>query len=683
MRRRWLALVFAIGFAHAAAYALSVPPWQAPDEPGHLEYACLLSELGRPLEARDSSPALEQEIVGSLARHDFWPRVREPWPDPLPSSFADDPFLQRSGRQVGDEPPLFYLLPALTCRLGFSIETQLRAMRLFGAVLFGFTGVVAAAWAQTCWSPMTNDRARQRPASSGRWRDGTGGWTGFSMVHSALIVLLPMPAFIAGSANNDALAMLTATAVFAAVARIQTQGLTWQRGIGVFVLLVLALLSKKTNWFLLPWLVLLGLGGALWRPVAASGSSAHDQDPDTGAVRTAIVFSGFRPVLLVSVVSFLVLLGMLLLPSAAPAAWRGNHQPLGQGRVQVPGSGWATRVSDSSRSDFGRLYQSVTGDRVASLRGQTVQASALVRAGDGVPSGQVGVAGRLTVRDATGYTQTRFVADSQWQRVELTHTVASAATYVKLALAPGVGESEVEVGSFLVDDVSLRLADPRQGHSNQLRNTDFRQPARWIELVLVAPLEERWQQFAPRLRSDQVLAPEALRRFGLYAALLFPGFWGNFGWLQRPLPLAIYVLLALVCLAAIAGLIQRWRRSPASRLTSSHPGQPDHLVVGPSSPEGSEATVIGPGVRAGVIQASWLLATAFILVQTLLPMLGRTWQPQGRYLFPALFPLAGLLLIGLGYWWCRAKMTPRAALVAIIAVIGLDVFCLIMASRIL
>jgi len=41
-----------------------------------------------------------------------------------------------------------------------------------------------------------------------------------------------------------------------------------------------------------------------------------------------------------------------------------------------------------------------------------------------------------------------------------------------------------------------------------------------------------------------------------------------------------------------------------------------------------------------------LLAFSLILLQTWLPMLGHAWQPQGRYLFPALLPIAILLLLG-------------------------------------
>jgi hypothetical protein len=32
-------------------------------------------------------------------------------------------------------------------------------------------------------------------------------------------------------------------------------------------------------------------------------------------------------------------------------------------------------------------------------------------------------------------------------------------------------------------------------------------------------------------------------------------------------------------------------------------------------------------------------------------MIGRQWQPQGRYLFPALWPLVTFMLLGLGGWF--------------------------------
>ena len=44
---------------------------------------------------------------------------------------------------------------------------------------------------------------------------------------------------------------------------------------------------------------------------------------------------------------------------------------------------------------------------------------------------------------------------------------------------------------------------------------------------------------------------------------------------------------------------------------------------------------------------SWLVAAGLAALLTVAPMIGRDWQPQGRYLFGALVPITGLLLIGL------------------------------------
>jgi hypothetical protein len=52
-----------------------------------------------------------------------------------------------------------------------------------------------------------------------------------------------------------------------------------------------------------------------------------------------------------------------------------------------------------------------------------------------------------------------------------------------------------------------------------------------------------------------------------------------------------------------------------------------------------------------------LAAAALILLQTALPMIGFVWQPQGRYLLPALLPIGVCLIVGLraglGQRWRR------------------------------
>jgi hypothetical protein len=614
-------VVFLLGLLHATAYALLTPRWQAPDEPGHMEYACLMAQLGQVPEAEDRSGALQTEIIGSLAHHDFWRRVRQPQPDPLPPGFAADAFLVRSGQQVDDEPPLYYAVAALLCRVGqrLPMATRLVLVRLLGALLFGFTGVVTA-WA---------------------WRSA------FGIQQAVLLVLLPMPAFIAGSANNDVLAMLTATAVFAAVVRLQRLGWSWRRLAGLAALLVLALLSKKTNAFLVPWLALVGL---------ASGWQRLHTLPTPRAVRRWVVVS-------LAVSCGLVVL-FLLLPSQAPAGWSGNLQPLGQGRVAVQRDPpeWAALVVDQSTHDTGRLFQSVVAPRALALRGQQVVASINVRS----PDSQLVQPGRLTVRDAAGWTQTAFTATSAWQRITLTHTVAPTTTYVKLILAP-YGGSAAATGSLLVDDARLEAPLLPQPDGNALRNPGFERPARWGELLLVAPFVRRWEQFIPRLYAGDAFTVEAFPRYLLYTALLVPGFWGNFGWLQRPLPIWLYAALALVCLLAGLGLLRRARQRAAPHLPAQDTGD-----QAPASCNLQPAACI----------PSWLLAVGLILVQTLLPMIGRDWQPQGRYLFPALFPITGLLLVGL-HAWLDFDQRPRRLGAALALLLALDLVSLLRAAFIL
>lgn len=598
--RRWLLLIFLIGSIHAGAYALFVPLWQAPDEPGHFEAACLLSQVKRPLTGDDLSLPLQRDILANLAQHEFWTHVQTPWPASLPLAFVDDPFLARSGRQAGDEPPLYYLVPAFICDTGLSIEARLRLIRLFGALLFGLTGV-AAVWGVRGEGRRV-DKETRKQGQGGKSQEVIG--SPFLLVSlfpclPLLIILLPMPAFIAGSANNDALAMLTATALFAAVLRVQRLGWTWRRGVGLILLLMLALASKKTNSFLLPWLAILGLAFGwrwlrrrAWQPRAV----------------TQMVFGA------------MVVIIVLLLPANTPASWRTTGLPWATRRLDAttpasPDAAGSRIALEIDRSRRG-VIQTITGQPARAVRGQTVRASAWVRSPDDRPT-----AGRLTVRDSAGFSQVEFVADNQWQSVAISRTVALTTTRVKVAIAVGSVDRERETGRLLIGSMGLFPWTDADTVANLLHNGDFSRSARLGELLVVAPLQDRWQRFAPRAQTGDEPAIEMLRRYGLYSLLTFAGFWGNFGWLQRPLPVWVYAVLAAICLLAAAGLFRFFRR------TSAEPSNISRGIVG-----------------------VWLLAVALTAGQIFLPMLGRSWQPQGRYFFPALLPIAGLLLVGLDAW---------------------------------
>jgi len=588
---RWLVAVFLIGLLNASLFALATPLWQAPDEPGHFEYACLLGQVRRPLQGHDRSLPLQQAIIASLERHDFWPAVRQPRPDPLPASFAADPFLLRSASQIGDEPPAYYLAPAGLCRLPLPLERQARLMRLWGALLFGLTAAVTG-WG---WS--------------GGARPGIGAAT--ARLHPLALALLPMPAFIAGSINNDSLALLTATLVFAAVLRGQRLGWSWPRMAGLLAAAALALASKKTNAFLLPWLALLAAAG-LWRWLGRRGWSRRRRGAAAALLAAAAAL-------------------VLLLPTPMPAGWRGVGQRPSGGRVRLAAgeAGWAVQVTPRAAGPAARLYQNV--DEIGGLAGQPLQATLWVRSAGAEPA-----AGRLALRDAAGVSEIPFEAAPQWQPVRIQRTLAITTTYARLILfADGAHP-------LLLARADLRpLADPAA--PSLLRNGDFSARARLGEL-LAAPLAGRWRAFLPRLALDQQDPGRSL----LYLALTFAGFWGNYGWLQHPLPAALYAVLAAATLAAGAGVVARWRREAALR----------------------------------PLLGSWLLAAALIAAQTFLPMLGREWQPQGRYLFPALLPITGLLLLGLDRWLhFEARPGSRAGLVA--ALLAFNLLGLALAAQVL
>src|SRR5689334_19002324 len=75
-----LALLFVLALTHGALYAVITPPWQAPDEVAHFEYAWLMGKLGHTLWNENASPELEQALIQSLYDYHAWTYVRVPTP---------------------------------------------------------------------------------------------------------------------------------------------------------------------------------------------------------------------------------------------------------------------------------------------------------------------------------------------------------------------------------------------------------------------------------------------------------------------------------------------------------------------------------------------------------------------------------------------------------------------------
>lgn len=132
-------------------------------------------------------------------------------------------------------------------------------------------------------------------------------------------------------------------------------------------------------------------------------------------------------------------------------------------------------------------------------------------------------------------------------------------------------------------------------------------------------------------------SPVFLRR---YFAVLFAGFWGNFGHMEAPLPVPLYGALAVASGAALVGL-GRLARDVGRGLAR---WQAEALAL-------------------FVVMVGWALAVMFVrdgLVQSF---------SQGRHLFPILAPLAALFVAGLR--WGVPRLDDRRFLGALVVGLAL------------
>ncbi len=572
-----LALVVLISYAalHCLLYLFLTPLWQAPDEPSHVEYACLIARHGLNLAPGDQDADLQARLIRSLADHDFWARVREPTPDPLPATFAQDPFLRRAGRQVGDETPLYYLIPALICRLPLAVPLIVYLMRLVSAAFYVLT--VGATW----W------------AARGLWSTARGP----VIAMTAAVAGLPMLAFLGGAVNNDSLALLMGMLAFGCLMRFIRRP-DWKMATASLATAILATGAKKTAAFLV---ALAGLACMWWltRSRCASRRMA-------GLALTAVT---------------LLIVPACILPSRQAAGWIGRDQGRDWGSVidAAPAGRYGMRLVDQSPDWASRLVQIVPPSQLPVVRGQVVRFSVWVR---GEPAAAaVSAPVWLTVRDDAGSSLAAGVAGSDWTRIAVSRTVSTDTRDLRVTIGIGHEGAGADLGRVVVDDASLIVAQDLvdiAGAHDLLANGDFESRRSWAGAtweVIARPWLSKMRAPTP---------PPNLKRSLLYLVLLFPGFWGNFGWLQVPLPVPVYVLLAGICGLALLGLL---------------PGRDDAIELSPR-------------------MAGWLaLGLALAVLQVVvLPMWGRDWQPQARYLNPALAPILAFFVIGLRRWSARWRL---------------------------
>ena len=605
----WLPALLLYVLCRGLIMASVVPPWQGPDEPSHFEYVVLTARQ-RGLPAA-TDPLLQAQILASMQAARWYAWLGEPAPPSPPGSFDDLPRLADAPTQVGSETPLGYLayLPAVWLALPRGLEAALAAMRL-SSVLLSLLLVVAVLAA----ARLTLDG----PASEARRLVPAAGLT---------VAALPILAFDGAMLGNDLPAALVATLWLGLAGRSLRRGPSRETALALLGLALLAAPVKRSLLFLIPLaLVLLAIAGrGAKRATAAAGPAARHRGPAAGRLAALALLA-------------LALLAAWPRPESA-AGWNRVGRAWGpERRVDSARSGRAgLRIEDSDPLSWQYLEQWTevrAGETLLVSAWLREAPRALTEAGAGPPEATSPAPGaeladaapgsqaQLVLNDDRGHwwSQT-LLLDRRWQRAALTLTLPAGSQRLRLALVPGAGDA-AGMARLDADDIRLSRArvapaagtqSPRAGIANGGAEAPRRLGADLWRVGLRYTATPRLIRALPGALADPAGSLAAARR-GLGFA--FASFWGGFGWL-RIWPGAGY--------DAVTRLLTLW----ALLAWALALARPLWLAAGASE----RARVLrGAAVAAG-------LALALALVGSMAGTAGAR-LPQGRYLLPALLPLA-------------------------------------------
>jgi hypothetical protein len=309
---------------------------------------------------------------------------------------------------------------------------------------------------------------------------------------------------------------------------------------------------------------------------------------------------------------------LLALLTAVLLSWHGGGEagdwvrlphPLGDTRsdAYARSGDYSLRVSD------GRLMQSLPFNTVRALRGKTVTLEAWTMTPEGKRRGS------LLVEDDEGRSAKAFLSRETWNSHTVVHTVSPRARSMRVILSDG-RDSSTGTEYIYLDDLSLTAGE--SAGRNLLHNGSAEAAA--LRVRAHASGITRYVS-ARQLLDPRSYNLASLQRYLLYVLLTFAGFWANFGWLTLPLHPVWYALLAVITLASGVGLLS-WGADVMERRRKN-----------------SDSVL---GLRDWTL-ALFLVGFLLIALQTFLPMIGSQWQPQGRYLFPALTIFATLFAFGI------------------------------------
>ncbi|GAB4121416.1 MAG: hypothetical protein Fur005_33670 [Roseiflexaceae bacterium] len=242
--RVWAAALLMIAGIHAGMYAWMIPLWQAPDEPLLYEYAALTSRLGRIPDVNERDLALEQALLQSLWEHSFWRYTTGQMPPAAPQRLAEAEQLFFMPRQVGGDPPLYFLAAGGVLRLlaGWPLDAQAYALRALNVLLLPGLVLVTLLIAREVVGRLPEGRIIAYAAAS-------------------LVALNPMLAAVTGAVGNDPLANLIGALLTWRWLVALRQGVDRRRVIELALLVLVGLLTKRT---LMVFAVVLAAAGLIW-----------------------------------------------------------------------------------------------------------------------------------------------------------------------------------------------------------------------------------------------------------------------------------------------------------------------------------------------------------------------------------------------------------------------------------
>jgi hypothetical protein len=210
-------------------------------------------------------------------------------------------------------------------------------------------------------------------------------------------------------------------------------------------------------------------------------------------------------------------------------------------------------------------------------------------------------------------TSAAFTATGDWQHISLSYVVPTNTLnldVILLAASPG---------ELFFDRVQLLAADSA-APATIVSNMGGEQALSWWQ--------QRYQQnqavqYLTRIiqsaRDGVYGSPQALVLYPWFLYHLFSSLYGRFAWMNFGLSDQLYLAVGLVCAGLLCGLVRVRRRASGLEASQRHAIALLALLV--------------------------VLAVATLLLEYT-PYLYASTYPQGRYLFPVLAPIAGLLVSG-------------------------------------